>query len=91
MSETIRDKANHVRQSMSKPQPRNHACHWPGCLRQCRPTQFACTEHWYKIPPSMRHEIWAAYRIGQEEDGKPSAKYLAVVRKVQDWIRGQGV
>lgn len=87
MSQTIAEKAEHVRQAMREPQPRDHTCHWPGCTAQCRPAQFSCTKHWFRIPPSLRARIWRAYRIGQENDGRASREYVEVVKAVQAWVR----
>jgi len=30
--------------------------------------------------------VWAAYRPGQEETGRPSREYVEVAREVQEWI-----
>jgi hypothetical protein len=84
---TIGDKVAHVKRAG---QTRNHACHWPGCTSQVPPALWGCTRHWYRIPADLRSKIWRAYRVGQEQDGRPSARYLEVAREIQDWIRKHG-
>ena len=79
----IGDKVAHVRRSG---QSRDHQCHWPGCPRQVPPAMWGCRPHWYQLPPAPRARIWRTYRVGQEEDGRPSKAYLEVAREVQTWI-----
>lgn len=81
---SIGDKAAHVR---GAGQTRNHGCHWPGCTRQVPPAMWGCKSHWFKLPAAIRSRIWRAYRVGQEQDGRPSAEYVAAARAAQDWIR----
>lgn len=80
---TIGEKAAHVRKAS---QTRDHTCHWPGCDVQCKPAEWGCRRHWYMLPRALRTKIWAAYRLGQEEDGSPSRAYVEVAREVRDWI-----
>lgn len=80
----LQERVEHVRRST---QTRVHLCHWPGCKRQVPPATWGCKEHWFKLPPNLRARIWNTYRIGQEEDGRPSAAYLAVAREAQEWIK----
>lgn len=68
-------------------QSRDHACHWPGCREQVPPAVWGCRRHWYALPLELRRRIFAAFRPGQEEDGRPSSTYLAVAREAQAWIR----
>ena len=63
-----------------------HTCHWPGCGRAVPPRMWGCRGHWYRLPGGLRARIWAAYRLGQETDKKPSAEYLRAARDVRDWI-----
>lgn len=79
------NKKNYV---LSQSQTRSHECHWPGCARQVPPALWGCREHWYKLPKQLRDAIWKEYRPGQEIDGKPSERYLAVAVLVQCWIDG---
>ena len=83
---TISEKAQHVRAAA---QDRNHACHWPGCLRQVPPALWGCAQHWYRLPLALRNKIWAAYRIRQEDDMRPSRAYLEVAHDVQAWIAAE--
>jgi hypothetical protein len=84
MSENIGEKVDHV---LKARKTREHACHWPGCDRQCKPAMWGCRAHWFKLPKSLRDRIWLAYAIGQEDRMDPSAEYVAVAREAQDWIR----
>lgn len=79
----ISEKVQHVRRAG---QSRDHTCHWPGCERQVPPAMWGCKEHWFKLPSDLRGRIWRAYRVGQEEDGRPSRAYLDVAREAQEWI-----
>lgn len=68
-------------------QTRNHRCHWPGCAEQVPPAMWGCRFHWLKLPPRLRSLVWAVYRPGQEDTMHPSREYLAVARRVQEWIK----
>jgi len=56
----------------------SHTCHAPGCKRLVPPRMFACKHHWYRLPQKIRDAVWREYRVGQEIDKQPSARYLAV-------------
>jgi len=71
-------------------QTRAHACHWPGCAVQVPPALWGCYPHWRRLPSSLRHRIWNAYRPGQERDLRPSREYLDAADEVQAWIRKHG-
>ncbi len=58
----------------------NHTCHAPGCKKLVPPQMYACKPHWYALPKKIRDAIWREYRPGQEDDKKPSLRYLAVQR-----------
>lgn len=64
-----------------------HKCHWPDCDVAVPPAMWGCKAHWFMLPRSLRAEVWAAYRPGQEIDKRPSEKYIAVAHKVQEWIQ----
>lgn len=64
-----------------------HHCHWPGCTKEVPPKMWGCKEHWFTLPKSLRDQVWATYRPGQEITKTPSAAYLHVADKVQQWIR----
>lgn len=80
-------KADYVK---SQRQTRPHTCRWPGCGAQVPPAMWGCHEHWFRLPPALRWEIWREYRPGQERDGKPSAGYVAAAARVREWIREHG-
>ena len=58
----------------------SHRCHAPGCETEVPPKMFACKRHWFKLRKPTRDAIWREYRPGQENDKKPSLRYLAVQR-----------
>jgi len=64
-----------------------HTCHWPSCNAVVPPSMWGCRNHWFMLPKALRDEVWAAYRPGQELTKAPSAKYIEVARKVQQWIK----
>ncbi len=68
----------------------HHHCHWPGCTTHVKPALWGCKYHWFLLPEQLRNEIWRTYRPGQEITKRPSAEYIAVARRVQDWIAKQG-
>lgn len=70
-------------------QTRQHTCHWPGCGKQVPPAMWGCKEHWFKLPKTIRDQIWKEYRPGQEQDGRPSERYIAVAFLTQQWIAGR--
>lgn len=80
----VMDKVAYVK---SQSQIRDHHCHWPGCDKQVPPAMWGCKAHWFKLPKSLRDQIWATYRPGQEKTMTPSKAYLHVADKVQQWIK----
>lgn len=56
----------------------SHVCHAHGCNRRVPPSMFACKPHWFALPKPIRDAIWQEYREGQEDDKRPSLRYLAV-------------
>ena len=77
-------KADYVK---SKPQTREHHCHWPGCEKQVPPAKWGCKAHWFKLPTRLRSLIWASYVPGQEITMTPSAEYIRAANLVQRWIQ----
>lgn len=71
-------KADYVR---SQPQTRKHKRHWPDCGKQVPPAMWGCSQHWFRLPETLRRSIWQTYHPGQEKDMKPSREYLAVARE----------
>lgn len=39
-----------------------------------------CSSHWAKLRQPIKDAIWREYRPGQEQDKKPSARYMSVQR-----------
>lgn len=64
-----------------------HHCHWPGCKREVPPKMWGCSMHWFRLPSNLRAEVWKTYEPGQEITKAPSAEYVAVALKVQDWCK----
>ena len=83
----LSDKVAHVK---SAKQTRGHHCHWPGCEKNVPPAMWGCKTHWFRLPKHLRDQVWATYRAGQEDTMTPSASYLHVARKVQEWIAEHG-
>jgi len=42
---------------------------------------FMCRSHWFSLRKQMRDAIWKEYRPGQEDDKRPSPRYMAVQRR----------
>lgn len=40
-----------------------------------------CFAHWKALAPALQRAIYAEYRRGQEDDKKPSLRYLAVQQR----------
>lgn len=76
-------KADHVR--AARDDDPGHHCHWPGCTRKTKPAMYSCTPHWFTWPKHIRDAIWATYRIGQEQDKRPSAGYLLASQAATAW------
>lgn len=55
-----------------------HACHAHGCSTPVPPKMVMCRAHWYAVRKAVRDAIWHEYRPGQEDDKKPSLRYMAV-------------
>jgi hypothetical protein len=50
---------------------------------------WGCRPHWYALPDALRARIWAAYKPGQEVNGRPSADYVEAAKAAQAWIAEQ--
>ncbi len=83
---SIGQKADYVRDKIAEGRADGHHCHWPGCEKRVPPAQWGCSQHWFKLPRSLRNKIWATFRPGQEVSKTPSSNYIAVAREVQQWI-----
>ena len=58
-----------------------HLCHAFGCNRPVPPSLFMCRRHWFALRKPLRDAIWREYRPGQEDDKRPSSRYMAVQRR----------
>ena len=65
----------------------SHKCHWPTCQKVVPPKLWGCKPHWFKLPKSIRDQIWLHYQPGQEQTKTPSAEYRKSAKAAQDWIR----
>jgi hypothetical protein len=81
------DKYGHVRARIREGVTGKHKCHWPGCEKLVVPAQWGCTQHWYTLPRDIRHKIWHAYRVSQEDDKVASAEYIEAAREAREWIK----
>lgn len=81
---TTEQKADYVKQVVVH--DGKHHCHWPGCNKAVPPAMWGCKAHWFKLPAGLRSQIWATYKPGQEISKTPSAEYIAVAKRVQEWI-----
>lgn len=78
------NKAEYVK---SQGQTRPHTCHWPDCNKQVPPAMWGCKTHWFKLPATIRREIWLTYKPGQEVNMTPSQAYLSAADKAEKWIK----
>jgi hypothetical protein len=58
----------------------SHTCHAHECRIEVSPSLFMCRRHWFSLKKPVRDAVWREYRKGQENDKKPSLRYLAVQR-----------
>lgn len=72
-----------VKHVLAANQTRSHTCHWPGCTRQVPPAMWGCRSHWFALPKDIRDDIWASYRVGQEERMDPSEAYIEAAQRAQ--------
>lgn len=63
-----------------------HICHATGCKVPVPPRMFMCKRHWFRMPKSMRDEIWAVYVPGQEISKTPTREYLEVARRCVSYL-----
>jgi hypothetical protein len=66
-------------------------CHAVGCPKVIESFRLMCGDHWRSVPSELQTGVWAAYRHGQETDGKPSREYLeAAERAIAAVARADG-
>ena len=58
----------------------DHRCHARGCTRPVAPNLLMCLAQWQMVPGSLKRDVWATYRRGQETRKDPSPAYLAAAR-----------
>lgn len=58
-----------------------HICHAHACMTRVPPSMFMCRVHWFALRKPLRDAIWREYRPGQENDKRPSPRYMAVQRR----------
>lgn len=58
-----------------------HRCPAPDCPLDVPRSQFACREHWYALPKSLRDEITASFRVGAL-----SKPHIEAMGRAQDWL-----
>lgn len=58
-----------------------HTCHAMGCETAVSPEKLMCMPHWFQVPPALRAGVWAAYRVGQCYDQKPSRDWLVAATR----------
>lgn len=63
-----------------------HTCHAKGCNKAVAPKYLMCGRHWSMVPKPQQAEIWRHYRPGQEEDKRPSAAYVTVMKAAIDAV-----
>jgi hypothetical protein len=56
----------------SEPAERPHTCHARECDKPVKPEMLMCFVHWRMVPRVIQRAVWAAYRVGQCDDKKPS-------------------
>lgn len=66
----------------------SHTCHANYCNAGCPPKHLMCAYHWRLVPPDVQEKVYANYRTGQCDDGRPSpawfdAAYLAIATVAQ--------
>lgn len=63
-----------------------HTCHANGCQTSVPPKMFMCRTHWFKLPKSLRDNIWATYVPGQEITKTPSPEYLEAAHEAINYL-----
>jgi hypothetical protein len=58
-----------------------HLCHARCCKTPVPPARLMCPKHWRVVPSSIRRDVWAHYRPGQEVDKRPTSRYLEVAQE----------
>lgn len=86
VTNSIAEKATHVRAARAAGHDGKHTCHWPGCDKRVAPALWGCLKHWRMLPLAIQRRIWRAYRPGQENTKTPSREYIEAAREAQEYI-----
>lgn len=60
-------------------------CPRDGCTKKLSADLFACSPHWYSIPPNVRDEIWRAWRAYQRGTGTLDELEQAQAKALAHW------
>lgn len=58
-----------------------------GCGRDIKREHLACSQDWYRLPESIRNEIWRAYR----RHGVGSPEHGAALQEAVRWYRAHPI
>jgi hypothetical protein len=64
----------------------DHHCHARGCGTPTRPEMLMCLRHWRMVPRELQRAVWAAYRVGQCGDKRPSSAWHAAADAAIDAV-----
>ncbi len=73
-----------------------HLCHAKRCEVSVPPKMLMCRSHWFMVPLTIRHRVWACFRPGQEEDKNPSQEWrqaadeaiqAVFLKEARRWLR----
>lgn len=65
-------------------------CPRDGCTKKIGSDLFACSGHWYSIPPEIRDDIWRAFRAWQRGTGTLEQLQTAQGRALAHWGQSDG-
>lgn len=60
-------------------------CPRDGCSKKISTDLFACSPHWYSIPPDIRDGIWLAFRAWQRGTGTLDQLEAAQAKALAHW------
>lgn len=66
---------------------RKHHCHAEGCEVTVPPRLLMCGRHWAMVSSELQAEVLATYRLGQENDMRPSIESLDAMENAINHIR----
>ncbi len=64
-----------------------HCCPAAGCTEQLPDTLVFCKKHWFKVPASLRKQIWASYHAGRAG----TEPHFALIRAATAHVDGVAV